>query len=302
MINVLYTTETFAVGINMPAKTVCFKSLRKFDGANFRTLNAKEFFQIAGRAGRRGIDTKGYCYAMMNRRDFEYAQPKKITGKDTEPIISQFKLSVNTVLNLIKNHNDAQIEKILEMSFYTYQNGKIGEIRNSFENIKRKLEKAGFVKDKNLTKKGEFSARIYGDEILTGDLFATDFYYDLNEYQIMLVVAALSYEQREKAEFYKTCPSHFLNQLKRKMDDKDERFHNLLPLTALVHPCYQGKSMFEIMKNANFLEGDLLRFFRQMLDRLSQIINATEDERLKAMCKSCQQLILHSLADIDQTG
>ena len=52
LIKVLYTTETFAVGINMPAKSVCFESLRKYDGISFRFLNSKEYFQIAGRAGR----------------------------------------------------------------------------------------------------------------------------------------------------------------------------------------------------------------------------------------------------------
>ena len=55
----LYTTETFAVGINMPAKSVCFESMRKFDGVSFRLMNSKEYFQIAGRAGRRGIEQRG---------------------------------------------------------------------------------------------------------------------------------------------------------------------------------------------------------------------------------------------------
>ncbi|MCK5107631.1 MAG: DEAD/DEAH box helicase, partial [Nanoarchaeota archaeon] len=104
VIKVLYTTETFAVGINMPAKTVCFEGMRKYDGINFRFLNSKEYFQIAGRAGRRGIDTEGFVYSMLDRRDFDYKYLKKITTKDVDPIQSQFKLSVNTVLNLIKMH------------------------------------------------------------------------------------------------------------------------------------------------------------------------------------------------------
>ena len=87
--------------IQNPAKTVCFESLRKFDGVNFRSLNSKEYFQIAGRAGRRGIDKEGFVYSMIDRRDFEYHLLKKITSSDTEPIKSQFRLSVNTVLNLI---------------------------------------------------------------------------------------------------------------------------------------------------------------------------------------------------------
>jgi len=86
LIRVLYTTETFAVGINMPAKTVCFQSLRKFDGANFRFLNSKEYFQIAGRAGRRGIDNEGFVYAMVDRRDYNYHLLKTMTNKDKEPI------------------------------------------------------------------------------------------------------------------------------------------------------------------------------------------------------------------------
>ena len=84
LIKVLYTTETFAVGINMPAKTVCFEGLRKFDGINFRFLNSKEYFQMAGRAGRRGIDTEGFAYAMVDRRDFDYGLLKKMTDADLD--------------------------------------------------------------------------------------------------------------------------------------------------------------------------------------------------------------------------
>src|SRR3989338_1617703 len=108
LIKVLYTTETFAVGINMPAKTVCFESLRKFDGVNFRFLNSKEYFQIAGRAGRRGIGKEGFVYVMIERKIFEHDKIKKLIHSDTTPIKSQFRLSVNTVLNLIKQHNQKE--------------------------------------------------------------------------------------------------------------------------------------------------------------------------------------------------
>ena len=146
LIQVLYATETFAVGINMPAKTVCFESLRKYDGINFRFLNSKEYFQIAGRAGRRGIDKEGFSYAMIDRRDFDYTILKKITSADKDPIKSQFRLSVNTVLNLIKQHDESEISKILCMNFHTYQKHgrclnilKKGFIYHSFDNKKKKL-------------------------------------------------------------------------------------------------------------------------------------------------------------------
>jgi superfamily II RNA helicase len=301
LIKVLYTTETFAVGINMPAKTVCFQSLRKFDGANFRFLNSKEYFQIAGRAGRRGIDKEGFVYAMVDRRDFDYPTLKKITSADLEPIKSQFRLSVNSVLNMIKQHTPEEIEVILKMSFYTHQKGS-HEIKNSFENMRRKLAKKGYTHEGKLTYKGEFSSKIYADEIIIGDIFATDFYKDLNEYQIMLIVASLCYEPREKTEFYKTYDSKFLQDLKRKMHDdfaSEKKFHYALQLTALIDPCYHGKNIFYIMRNTNFLEGDVIRFFRQMIDRLSQISNATQDFRLRQIARSCNDAIFTSLANID---
>jgi superfamily II RNA helicase len=311
LIKVLYTTETFAVGINMPAKTVCFESLRKFDGANFRFLNSKEYFQISGRAGRRGIDKKGYSYAMINRRDFDYGVIKRITDVDKDPIKSQFKLSVNTVLNLIKNHDRGEIDTILRNNFYTFQRyGKgLAKVRKntffySFEKTKKKLERLGYVSEGKLTDKGEFSSKIYADVIMIGEIFSTEFYLDLNEYQLLLLLACLCYEPREKTELYEEYHSKFLSDLKKavKMDKyigSDQRFRNLDSITALMHPCFKGESIFEVMKNTNLLEGDLIRFFRQILDRINQIKKATEDRRLKQIVRNCQDLVLNCLKDID---
>lgn len=56
---ILFATETFAMGVNMPARTVVFDSTRKFDGEKMRELLSSEYIQMAGRAGRRGLDTTG---------------------------------------------------------------------------------------------------------------------------------------------------------------------------------------------------------------------------------------------------
>ena len=155
-----------------------------------------------------------------------------------------------------------------------------------------------------LTAKGEFSSKIYADEILIGEIFATDFYLNLNEYQILMILACICYESREKTEFYKEYSSDHLNQLEKALmkdnyTNKEDRFNDLHLLTSLIHPCYNNKSIFDIMENTNLLEGDLIRFFRQILDRINQIRKATLDERLKQMLRSCQDLILNCLRDID---
>lgn len=109
-ISVLYCTETFSVGINYPVKAVCFDSLNKYDGRSFRALANHEFFQMSGRAGRRGIDEIGYSFAIVDLNYFEKEPPVKFDIAKLEPLTSQFRLSYNTVLNLLATLSPEQIE------------------------------------------------------------------------------------------------------------------------------------------------------------------------------------------------
>ena len=59
LLKVLFATETFSIGLNMPARTVVFTAVRKWDGNEFRNLSSGEFIQMSGRAGRRGLDDRG---------------------------------------------------------------------------------------------------------------------------------------------------------------------------------------------------------------------------------------------------
>jgi ATP-dependent RNA helicase DOB1 len=68
LLKILFTTETFAMGINMPAKTVVFTSMEKFDGDEFRFLSGGEYIQMSGRAGRRGLDDRGITILMANKK------------------------------------------------------------------------------------------------------------------------------------------------------------------------------------------------------------------------------------------
>ena len=66
LVKVLFATETFAMGVNAPAKSVVFSSTRKHDGRNFRDLLPGEYTQMSGRAGRRGLDTTGVVIILCN--------------------------------------------------------------------------------------------------------------------------------------------------------------------------------------------------------------------------------------------
>ena len=103
-IKVLFATESFAIGLDCPIKTAVFSSLTKFDGSGLRLLMPHEYTQMAGRAGRRGIDTIGYVVHCSNLFEMPTIQDYKqvLCGKP-QKLVSKFKISYSIVLNLLKN-------------------------------------------------------------------------------------------------------------------------------------------------------------------------------------------------------
>ena len=133
LIQLLFTTETFAVGINMPACTVVFDSLEKFDGISFRYLKSGEYHQMAGRAGRRGIDKVGYVYAQVEPEYAMHGDVSRAISKNIEPINSQFNLSYSSILNLYEKFGE-DIYDVYTMTLSNHQNNKrITELNERIE-------------------------------------------------------------------------------------------------------------------------------------------------------------------------
>ncbi len=116
LIKVLYCTSTFALGINMPARTTCFQALRKYDGRGVVPLTVRQFMQKAGRAGRRGIDNVGYVIILEEFWDFERDADaiKTYISGDHEKVRSAFNLSFNSVVNLLDRHS-GDLDQIAEI-------------------------------------------------------------------------------------------------------------------------------------------------------------------------------------------
>lgn len=121
LIRLLYCTETFAVGLNFPCRTVCFDAVTKWDGTAFRALSNREYFQMAGRAGRRGLDEVGYVFTVVDFNFFSPAEFPTMSEDDVEPLRSRFTLTYNTVLNLVANYSPEEIHDVLEKNFASYQ-------------------------------------------------------------------------------------------------------------------------------------------------------------------------------------
>jgi len=114
-IKLLFATETFAVGINMPTKTVVFTSLNKFSGSKMRDLLPHEYTQMAGRAGRRGIDTIGHVIHCANLFKLpEINTYREMLTGPPKMLNSQFKISFNLILNMnARNNTNSDNNKLL---------------------------------------------------------------------------------------------------------------------------------------------------------------------------------------------
>ncbi|MGB0562876.1 MAG: DEAD/DEAH box helicase [Spirulinaceae cyanobacterium] len=119
LVKVVFATETLAAGINMPARTTVISAISKRTDRGHRLLKAAEFLQMAGRAGRRGMDEQGYVVTAQTR--FEGAKDAaSLAMKTAEPLVSQFTPTYGMVLNLLQTHSIEEVKELLERSFAQY--------------------------------------------------------------------------------------------------------------------------------------------------------------------------------------
>ncbi|MCX8561226.1 RNA helicase [Mycolicibacterium mucogenicum] len=123
LVKAVFATETLALGINMPARTVVLERLVKYNGEQHAPLTPGEYTQLTGRAGRRGIDVEGHAVVLWHATD-EMADPAQVAGlasTRTFPLRSSFAPSYNMTINLVQHMTPAAAHRLLEQSFAQYQ-------------------------------------------------------------------------------------------------------------------------------------------------------------------------------------
>lgn len=123
LVRAVFATETLALGINMPARTVVLERLVKFNGEQHVPLTPGEYTQLTGRAGRRGIDVEGHAVVLWNPNE-ETTEPPAVAGlasTRTFPLRSSFAPSYNMTINLVQHMGPEQAHRLLEQSFAQYQ-------------------------------------------------------------------------------------------------------------------------------------------------------------------------------------
>lgn len=120
LVKAVFATETLALGINMPARTVVLERLVKYNGEQHMPLTPGEYTQLTGRAGRRGIDVEGHAVVLWNP-DVDPAEVAGLASTRTFPLRSSFAPTYNMTINLVQQMGPAQAHTLLERSFAQYQ-------------------------------------------------------------------------------------------------------------------------------------------------------------------------------------
>ncbi|KAI8584384.1 hypothetical protein K450DRAFT_219603 [Umbelopsis ramanniana AG] len=162
LVKVLFATETFAMGVNMPARSVVFSGIRKHDGRSFRDLLPGEYTQMSGRAGRRGLDDTGVVIIACGGEEppDTTTLSTMILGKPTK-LQSQFRLTYNMILNLLRVEA-LKVEEMIKRSFS----------ENSSQKLLPDTKKLVDESEKNLSNLQQLDCMICSEDIQK--------YYDLS--------------------------------------------------------------------------------------------------------------------------
>jgi superfamily II RNA helicase len=295
LLRLLFATETFSLGINMPARTVVFASLRKYDGKGFSTLKVREYQQMAGRAGRQGIDERGTVISLLEDDRVTPREMLRLVGNDVEPILSRFNLGYCTLINLHRTLGNKLFDA-WEKSFNNYQWARMSAKKRARNEEKQReaisrrlalLEQLGYITPEGVTPKGDVAAIINGFELPITELLESGLLEWLSEEQIAIVFAALVFEER-KNELYRRLPPSVLGAHRKDVEaivgtlvKKERELHIPASIRApnfkigsVIHAWCRGASFDDMSELCTSPNGDIVRVMRLTVQLLRQLRSA----------------------------
>lgn len=315
LLKVIFTTETFALGINMPSRSVAFDGLRKFYGTYVRNLKTRDFYQMAGRAGRRGIDKEGFVYTRVNPQRINYEEVNRIIFGKPEEVKSQLNTSYATLLNLYEKYQE-ELFKIYPLSLHYYQSNKNDQKQalNLLEAKLRLLKELNYIHNNQLTEKGKFAKTVYGYELVLAELYDQNILEQLDEFELGVIASAVVFEPR-KNQRMPSGISKSARSIKRvceenydRIKDKEKRYR-IHPFSKLpyFHLCssmeawLRGTNFDRVLQMTDCDEGEVVRYFRMSVQVLREVSQAPiASYLLKDKIKETIRVINRDIVDAEK--
>ncbi len=314
LLKVIFTTETFALGINMPSRSVIFDDLRKFYGRYVRTLKTRDFYQMAGRAGRRGIDSEGFVYSRINPHRINVEEVKRIIYGQPEEVHSQLNASYATILNLYERYKD-RLYQVYPRSLHFFQSKK-HEQQQALRLLEAKvkiLKEWDYIQGETLTTKGSFAKSVHGYELILAELYQDNILEQLDEFELGILAAAIVFEPRKNQHLFSLTKSakrikRVCEEIHEQIEHK-ERKNRVFPISKLPYfhlsQCMEawlrGTSFDKILRVTDTDEGEIVRYFRMSVQILREINEAkVASPILKEKIKETIRVINRDVVDAEK--
>ena len=300
LLKLVFATETLAVGVNLPAKSVVIEKLTKFNGESHDLLRPSQFTQLTGRAGRRGIDEEGYSIACWSPFVSFNEVVELATSKDF-PLISAFTPTYNMLANLLSTRSEKEAAKLLANSFAQFQwvrntrdinSGLLEEVQ-----LRRNvLEATGLADGWSLTEIGMPLTKIFNESDLLVTRAISDGIFDGQPpEELAALVSCLIFRSRGnetrgrksvRSENFRNESITELMLLNDEIERTEARFgiqSNSRPdsgFAKVVFDWVSGRTLGEVLTK-EFTGGEFVRNVRLSIDLLKQISNLVPPETAK---------------------
>lgn len=303
LLDAIFATSTVAAGVNFPARTAVILNSDRFNGVEFQSLTPTEFHQMAGRAGRRGMDNIGFALALPGKF-MDLRLLSRLIHAPSSPIYSQIRIDFSMALNLLLSHTPIQIKELLEKSFAAYQliHSKKPKSSHNFLEAKAFLWKSfqqhleflkenKYVSQENqLTQDGEWASKLRIDHpLMIAEAFRLGIF-PKSDPAMLAAITASFVNERENVDDHLQMDQIPKNLVKKFLIVKKSLrpFNRHLlskgfsSKTLYIRPAKTiydwatGNSWERVLKTSGLAEGDLARLILRTSDNLRHFRNLFE--------------------------
>ncbi|MGO9029459.1 MAG: DEAD/DEAH box helicase [Acidimicrobiales bacterium] len=291
LLKLVFATETLALGINMPARTVVVERFAKFRGSDTSALTSGEYQQLTGRAGRRGIDTVGHAMVLWSQAT-SFATVAATALAPSPDLTSSFHPTYNLAVNLVRRWSRREAHDLLAASYGQWQAPK-GSVSLPAQLDRRLsvLEGRGYVEGWRLSGPGQLLAGIYHEsDLLVTEALRTGLLDGLEPALLAGVVSGLTFEARRAGD---DLPEPRPRVVAERLDAlsalaselrSEERRHGLRRtrqpdggLATSVTAWARGGLLSTVLRECDVAPGDFVRNVRQLIDLVRQIGQVAPD-------------------------
>ena len=289
LLKVVFATETLALGINMPARTVVVERFAKFRGSDTSALTSGEYQQLTGRAGRRGIDTVGHAMVLWSASTPFTLVARTATAPPPD-LVSSFHPTYNLAVNLVRRWSKAEAHALLAASYGQWQAPPGSEsLATQLDRRVALLSERGFVDGWRITEAGRMLASIYHEsDLLVAEALRQGVFDGLDAPALAGVASALTFEARRAGDVVAPRQQVIRERLTR-LDAltsglrSDERRMGLRRtrrpdpgLARAVLAWAKGATLDSVLRETEVAPGDFVRNVRQLIDLVRQLSQVAE--------------------------